>query len=130
MVAGTRTSRAAQATAWPWFPALAATTPARAASSSSAEILLNAPRILKEPVRWRFSALSQTRRPVSREKVSEEWTGVTRATPSSRSRARSKSGSRSAVRIANSEDLLHDLADCGQRVELTALDLVEEPSQL
>ena len=32
---------------------------------------LYAPRILNEPVRWRFSAFSCTSRPTSRESVSE-----------------------------------------------------------
>ena len=63
-------SRAAQATAWPWLPALAATTPALRSSSPSVAIVLYAPRILNEPVRWRFSALRKTWRPLRREKVS------------------------------------------------------------
>ncbi len=71
MVALIPSSRAAQATAWPWLPALAATTPAARSSSPSVESLLTAPRILKEPVRCRFSAFSVTDRPVRRENVSE-----------------------------------------------------------
>ncbi len=63
--------RAAQATAWPWLPALAATTPAARSSSDSVAILLTAPRTLNAPVRCRFSALSETSRPTSRENVSE-----------------------------------------------------------
>jgi hypothetical protein len=63
-------SRAAQATAWPWLPALAATTPARFSGSESVAILFTAPRILNEPVRWRFSAFSDTSRPTRRESVS------------------------------------------------------------
>ena len=70
IVAAIPASRAAQATAWPWFPALAATTPALRSFSPSVEIVLYAPRILNEPVRWRFSAFSRTWRPVSRENVS------------------------------------------------------------
>ncbi len=70
IVALTPASRAAHATAWPWLPALAATTPARFSSSESVLILLTAPRTLNEPVRWRFSALSETWRPISRESVS------------------------------------------------------------
>ncbi len=56
MVAPTPASRAAQATACAWLPALAATTPAARWASPSVDSLLTAPRILNEPVRWRFSA--------------------------------------------------------------------------
>ena len=42
-------SRAANATAWPWLPALAAITPAARSASSSVASLLTAPRILNEP---------------------------------------------------------------------------------
>jgi hypothetical protein len=52
------------------LPALAATTPARFSLSESEAILLTAPRILNEPVRWRFSALRLTCRPISFESVS------------------------------------------------------------
>ena len=71
IVASAPASRAAQATAWPWLPALAVTTPAACSSGVSGAILLTAPRILNAPVRWRFSAFSWTGRPVSRENVSE-----------------------------------------------------------
>ena len=54
-------SRAAQATAWPWLPALAATTPASRCSGSRLESLTYAPRILNEPVRCRFSAFEAHR---------------------------------------------------------------------
>ena len=70
IVALTPASRAAQATAWPWLPALAATTPARRSASESVAILLTAPRILKEPVRCRFSAFSETSRPMIFDSVS------------------------------------------------------------
>jgi len=70
-VARTPASRAAHATAWPWLPALAATTPARLSASESVAILLTAPRILNEPVRCRFSAFSATSRPMSLDSVSE-----------------------------------------------------------
>jgi hypothetical protein len=39
IVAGAPSSRAAQATAWPWLPALAATTPAASCSGSRLESL-------------------------------------------------------------------------------------------
>ena len=71
IVAWMPSSRAAQATAWPWLPALAATTPAARSSGESVASVFMAPRILKEPVRCRFSALSSTSRPVSRESVAE-----------------------------------------------------------
>jgi hypothetical protein len=70
IVAGIPASLAAHATAWPWFPALAATTPACRSVSPSVAIVLNAPRILNDPVRCRFSALRKTWRPLSRENVS------------------------------------------------------------
>jgi hypothetical protein len=71
IVASIPASRAAQATACPWFPALAATTPALRSASVRLSSLLTAPRILKEPVRWSVSALSSTTRPVIRPKVSD-----------------------------------------------------------
>src|SRR4051794_33285749 len=125
-------SRAAQATAWPWLPALAATTPFWRCSGSRLESLTYAPRILKEPVRCRFSALRITGRPASRESVSEGKTGVTRATPSSRSRARSISGSPGAVAVAivDPKHLLEYLPYRRQRVELPRLNLGEQPLQL
>src|SRR5918999_381816 len=49
-VTGTPASRAAHASAWPWLPALAATTPAARSVSLRCAILLTAPRILKAPV--------------------------------------------------------------------------------
>src|SRR4051795_6154469 len=132
------TSRAAHATAWPWLPALAATTPAARCSSLSAATRGTAPRTLNEPVRWRVSALRTTSRFVSLENVSEPYTGVTRATSASPRRAASNSmsvGPVVSVAIAvilsmNVEDLLHDLAHGRQRVELSALDLVEQAPQL
>src|SRR5438876_8859024 len=109
-------SRAAQATAWPWLPALAATTPAARSDGSSVAILLAAPRILNEPVRWRFSAFSRTSRPVIRVNVSDANTGVTLATPAIRSRAARRSASVGAIAV-QVEDLLEDLAHRGERVE-------------
>src|ERR671939_136473 len=99
-VAAIPASRAAHATAWPWFPALAATTPAARSASDSVEILLTAPRILNEPVRCRFSAFSQTSRPHRRENVSDGYAAVTRATPARRVRAVSMSTTVGAVLTA------------------------------
>src|SRR3954451_20996341 len=129
-VAEMPSSRAAQATAWPWFPALAAITPAARSLSSSVDSLFTAPRILNEPVRWRFSALSQTFVPVRREKVPEPYTGVTRARPSSRSRAASMSASVGAVIVANAKHLLQNLTNGCQRVERSLLHLVEQAAEL
>src|SRR5919197_665476 len=130
MRARTPALRAAHATAWPWLPALAATTPAARCSSTRVEILLAAPRTLNEPVRWRFSPFSHTSRPASRDSVSEPYTGVTRAIPARRPRASSMSRNVGAVLVANSEHLFHDFAHRRQGVELAALHLVEQAPQL
>src|SRR6266536_209220 len=125
------TSRAAHATACPWLPALAATTPAASSSVLSVATRLKAPRTLKEPVRWRFSAFRWTSRPTNRDSVSEPWTGVTRATPSSRARACSISGRPGAVAVvANPEHLLQYLPHRAERIEPALLHLVEQPPQL
>src|SRR3954454_17475706 len=129
-VAGIPSSRAAQATAWPWFPALAAITPAARSASPSCAILLTAPRILNEPVRCRFSAFSHTRAPVRRESVSEPYTGVSRARSATRVRAASMSASVGAVAVANAEHLLQDLTHRRERVELPGLHVLEEPAEL
>src|SRR5919201_2599405 len=132
MRAGIPASRAAHATAWPWLPALAATTPAARSASESVCSLLTAPRTLNAPVRWRFSAFSQTGREASRESVSEPYTGVTRAIPRRRARAASMSarvGVRRSVAI-DAKHPLHDLSDRRQRVDLSALHLVEETLEL
>src|SRR3954451_22217291 len=71
-----------------------------------------------------------TARPVIRESVSLPKTGVSRATSAMRARAASMSVSCGAVVLVNVEHLLHDLANRRERVELTALDLVEQPAQL
>src|ERR671932_1263611 len=131
IVAGAPSSRAAHATAWPWFPALAATTPAARSASVSVAILLTAPRILNEPVRCRFSAFSHTSRPVMRENVSDGCAAVTRATPSSRARAVSMSATVGAVLTAiDLEDLGEYLLDRRQRIQLALLHLVEDTAQL
>src|SRR5262245_39240550 len=115
IVAGIPASRAAQATACPWFPALAATTPARRSVSPRVAIVLKAPLILNDPVRWRFSSFRKTGRPDRREKVSLGYSGVSRATPASRSRAASTSAIVGAIDL---EHLLEYLPHGTQRVEL------------
>src|SRR5256885_1532158 len=129
-VARTPSSRAAHPTACPWLPALAATTPAARSASLRSESMLTAPRILKAPVRWRFSALSQTPRPLRRDRVAELKTGVWRTRLSTRARAASMSARFGAVLVANVEHLLEDLPYGGQRVERSCLHLVEEPAQV
>jgi hypothetical protein len=66
-VAGWPVREAASATPCAWFPADAATT---GTPGGRREMVLYAPRILNEPVRWRFSALRWTSRPTIRENVS------------------------------------------------------------
>src|ERR671937_1398578 len=130
IVARAPAARAAHATAWPWLPALAATTPARLSSSESVAILLTAPRTLKAPVRCRFSAFSHTSRPLRRVNVSEPYTGVTRATPSMRARASSMSVSVGTAVVAKFEHLAQYLAYGGERIELAPLHVVEQATQL
>src|SRR5579884_1457067 len=130
IVAAAPTDRAAHATAWPWLPALAATTPAARERSSSCAILLYAPRTLNEPVSCRFSAFRKTSRPARRVNVWEWCTGVVRATPPSRARADSMSASVGAVFVCNVEHLLHDLANRSERIELPRLDFLEQAPEL
>src|SRR5207342_2009045 len=127
MVAAIPASRAAQATAWPWLPALAARTPAERSASPSVINLLTAPRTLNEPVRCRFSAFRHTVRPTRRERALLVCTGVTRAWPAMRSRAASMSA---RVGRSNSEHLLEDLTNSRQRVEAAGLHVVEQAPQL
>src|SRR5713226_1162711 len=127
IVAGTPSARAAQATDWPWLPAVAATTPAARSASVSVAILLTAPRILNEPVRCRFSAFSNTLRPVIRVNVSDGKTGVTLATPTMRSRAARMSATVGAI---EAEYLLENFAYGGEWIELARLHLVEQAAEL
>src|SRR5260221_162288 len=76
--AGTPTSRAANATPWPWFPADAVMTPPAREAVSSWRIAFSAPRILNAPVCWRFSSFRNTSRPASCESASERSVGVCR----------------------------------------------------
>ena len=85
--AGTPAERAANATAWAWFPADGATTPAARSASVSERILLYAPRILNEPVFWRFSNFRKTSPAHWCENVSDRSVVVRWATPSSASAA-------------------------------------------
>src|SRR5262249_20367848 len=129
--AGTPSSRAAYATAWPWLPALAAITPAARSASDRDARMLTAPRILNEPVRCRFSAFSRTRRPVRTVSASEPKTAVRRARSPMRSRAARMSASVRVVVVAigqvehRPEDVMHG----GERVELAVLDAVEQLPQ-
>ena len=91
--AGTKTSqrtpsvRAAAASACAWLPAEAPTTPAAQPSSPRAVSFAPAPRTLKEPVRWRFSAFSATTPPARSENVRVESIGVRRAVVATPGRA-------------------------------------------
>ena len=87
-----RTPRTAAASdsAHAWFPALPAVTP-RAQPSPSAASLLSAPRILNEPVRWRFSAFTTVGAPRRSVSVTDGRTGVRFATSATAARARSTS---------------------------------------
>src|SRR5579871_4566057 len=130
MVARMPSSRAAHATACPWLPALAAMTPAAVCSGVKVVMQLTAPRILNDPVRWRFSAFRKQVRPVSRRSDSDVETGVRRTWRSIRSRAASMSASVGAVFVVNVEHLTEDLVHGADWVELPPPHLVEEPEQL
>src|SRR5665213_4132538 len=66
MTAGTPSSFAASATPCAWFPLENATTPPRFRSGETCAIVLYAPRNLNAPMRWRFSALRNTRAPAAK----------------------------------------------------------------
>ena len=55
ITAGAPSVFAASATAWPWLPDEYVITPRRRLSAGNCAIMLNAPRILKAPIGWRFS---------------------------------------------------------------------------
>src|SRR5690349_17298568 len=82
---------AASATPWAWLPAEAATTPAARSSAESRDIRRYAPRILNDPVRWRFSHLRKTGPPASPVSQRDSSMGVVIDTPASASRAFSMS---------------------------------------
>src|SRR5919199_4089844 len=77
-------SAAASDSACAWLPDDAAATPCSGASAVTA---LYAPRNLKAPTRWRFSALRKTRPPQRSSSVRAVITGVRWATPRRRSAA-------------------------------------------
>jgi hypothetical protein len=94
---------AAYASACAWLPAEIEMTPRRFSSSESVESLFRTPRGLKEPVRWKSSALKDTSAPTRSESVRELSSGVRCSRPAIRSRARETSSSESrsaAVAIA------------------------------
>src|SRR5436190_15172338 len=90
-VSGTTTAhdtpslRACQATPWAMFPALAVQIPSFRSRGSARAKALPAPRILKEPMGWRFSSF----RKISQGDAgsSSGMSGVRRAVPAIRSRA-------------------------------------------
>ena len=107
--------RAASATAWAWFPALAAQTPAASSPGESAAMAFDAPRILNEPVRCRHSAFRVTGASKRRESSPAASTGVrlTRGPISSAARSISATvtgSSRMPARSATGSTVAH--AEC------------------
>src|SRR4051812_30867650 len=117
--------RAACAHAQPWLPALPAVTP-RAQRSPRAASLFSAPRILNDPVRWRFSAFRTTAALVESLSVCDGSTGVWRTTSATAARARAMSaastvcsGARAPIAseasVRQRDDRVHlDLRSTGQ----------------
>src|SRR4051812_40218492 len=81
------------ASACAWLPAEIEITPAPRSSADSAARFVSTPRGLKEPVRWRSSALSDVSAPIRFESVAELSTGVRWRRPPIASRAWSTSSS-------------------------------------
>ena len=100
---GTPRARAAAARLCAWLPAEAATTPREQPSSPSAASLAATPRTLNEPVRWRFSAFSDTTPPVRSEIVRDESTGVRRAIASTAGRAAATSSAVTSASVRQRE---------------------------
>src|SRR5207249_11038362 len=71
-----------------WLPEESAATPV---PGGSVEILLWAPRNLRAPPRWKLSAFTKTRPPMSSSRVRDVNTGVRLATPARRASAASTS---------------------------------------
>jgi hypothetical protein len=90
-IAGTPRLPAAAATACAWLPALAATTPFWSDSRGSLRMALTAPRILNEPVSWRFSVFRKTRGSPGAARASAGSNGVSLTRPWSLARASSMS---------------------------------------
>ena len=68
--------RAASAVAWAWLPEENAITPRSRCAGLNFASALKAPRNLKAPMRWKFSALKKIRAPVRSSAVREVSTGV------------------------------------------------------
>src|SRR4051794_18912988 len=113
-------SRAAAATAWAWLPAEAHTTPRARPSGPSAASFAAAPRTLKEPLRWRFSAFRATTPPARSEIVREDSTGVRRASASTAGRAASTSSAVTSERAGEA------IGSVRQREDRVHLDLGAE----
>src|SRR6185503_15973541 len=114
---GTPRACAACAHAHAWLPALPAVTP-RAQRSPRAASLFSAPRILNEPVRWRFSAFSTTSVPARRLTVSDGTTGVCRAMSATACRARSMSAASTVRSEAGTVIAGRSVRQCDDRVHL------------
>ena len=110
IVAWIPSSRAAQATAWPWLPALAAITPAARSAGVSVASLLTAPRILNEPGALQVLGLQHASAGRSRARATPSRRRASRARASPiRSRAASMSARVGAVFVVNVEHLAEDL---------------------
>src|SRR5687767_2708447 len=83
--------RAASASAAPWLPDECVTTPAVASAADKDHTALQAPRNLKAPTRWKFSALKHSCAPASASSEAERNTGVTCAYGAMRAAAASTS---------------------------------------
>src|SRR4051812_13719681 len=116
-------------------------TPAARSSAESEARTFTAPRILNEPVRCRFSALSRSSRPVRKASASDGYTAVRCARSPMRSRAAWMSARLGpvfvaigvAARVGLVGEVEHGLEDGmhrGERIELTPFDAVQEAPQL
>jgi hypothetical protein len=94
-LAGTPRSDAARATAAPWFPVDAATTPLARSASGIVRSLFSAPRNLNEPVTWSVSSFRRTPVPSSTPSHDASTRGVSRAWGRIRASAARASATRS-----------------------------------
>src|SRR3954447_24375434 len=127
MSARSPASRAARATAWPWFPLDTATTPG--VPSGSARTALVAARSVNEPVRCSDSHFRYSSRPLAASRPGERSTGVRQTRPAIRARAASRSGLLLMAQEVSLEERRHprvELEPVGQAVDAVALVLVAQ----
>ena len=135
IVACTPSSRAAHATAWPWLPALAAITPAaRSAGESDASDVDGAADLERAGALEVLGLEQRSRGPVARPRAprSRRPAVSARAVADPLARGLDVSERRVGLRRHRSgrrevEHRLEDLMHGGERIELAALDLVEQP---